>query len=45
MGARLIRLGTRPSALARAQTEIVAAALRDANPAVEFRDRLDLDRR
>ncbi|HEY2570761.1 MAG TPA: hydroxymethylbilane synthase [Solirubrobacteraceae bacterium] len=36
MGARLIRLGTRPSALARAQTEIVASSLRDANPSVEF---------
>ena len=32
MGARLIRLGTRPSALARAQTEIIAASLREANP-------------
>jgi hydroxymethylbilane synthase len=36
MGERLIRIGTRPSALARAQTELVAAALREANPAVEF---------
>jgi hydroxymethylbilane synthase len=36
MGARLIRLGTRPSALARAQTEIVASSLREANPSVEF---------
>jgi hydroxymethylbilane synthase len=35
MGARLIRLGTRPSALARAQTEIIAASLREANPSME----------
>jgi hydroxymethylbilane synthase len=33
---RVIRLGTRPSALARAQTELVAAALRDAHPALEL---------
>jgi hydroxymethylbilane synthase len=36
MGARLIRLGTRPSALARAQTELVAAALRDTHPTLEL---------
>lgn len=36
MGARVVRLGTRPSALARAQTAAIAAALREANPSVEF---------
>jgi hydroxymethylbilane synthase len=35
MGARVIRLGTRPSALARAQTDLIAVALRDAQPGVE----------
>jgi hydroxymethylbilane synthase len=35
MGASLIRIGTRPSALARAQTNLVAAAVRDAHPSVE----------
>jgi hydroxymethylbilane synthase len=32
----VIRLGTRPSALARAQTELVASALREAHPALEL---------
>ena len=36
MGDRLIRLGTRGSALARAQTEQVAAALREAHPRPAF---------
>ncbi len=35
MGARVVRLGTRPSALARAQSTIVASALRDAHPTLE----------
>ena len=35
MGTSVIRIGTRPSALARAQTVLVAAALRDAHPSVE----------
>ena len=35
MGASVIRLGTRPSALARRQTDIVAAALREAHPRLE----------
>jgi hydroxymethylbilane synthase len=35
VGARVIRLGTRPSALARAQTGLVASALRDAHPSLE----------
>ena len=35
MDSRIVRLGTRPSALARAQTELVAAALRDAHPDIE----------
>jgi hydroxymethylbilane synthase len=33
---RIVRLGTRPSALARAQTELVAAALRDAHANLEL---------
>ncbi|MBV9578580.1 MAG: hydroxymethylbilane synthase [Chloroflexi bacterium] len=36
MGTRLVRLGTRPSALARAQTGLVAAALGEADPDVEI---------
>ena len=36
MGPRLVRLGTRPSALARTQTTIVAAALREAQPDLEL---------
>ncbi len=33
--ARVVRLGTRPSALARTQTAIVASALREAYPFLE----------
>lgn len=36
MAARLIRIGTRPSALARAQTARVAAALGEAQPRIEI---------
>jgi hydroxymethylbilane synthase len=36
MGARVIRLGTRPSALARAQTNLIATALREAHPGLEL---------
>jgi len=36
MGARVVRLGTRASALARAQTAIVASALTDAYPDVDL---------
>jgi len=36
MGARVVRLGTRPSALARTQTSLVALALREAHPDLEL---------
>ena len=36
MGARVVRLGTRPSALARAQTTLIVTALREAHPDIEF---------
>jgi hydroxymethylbilane synthase len=36
MAARVIRIGTRPSALARAQTALVAEALRQAQPHLEL---------
>src|SRR5690242_11011194 len=36
MAARVIRIGTRPSALARAQTALVAAALKEAQPHLEL---------
>jgi hydroxymethylbilane synthase len=35
MAARVVRLGTRPSALARTQTELIAASLREAHPELD----------